>query len=126
MNARLRVIPLALFIMLLGMFFAAGLMAGDKTKMQKHPDVDFSISCMECHTEVTPDAVKEWKSSKHGQMNFGCYMCHGDGQQEFYAHPGSERCTSCHPGKAVDFSKTKVQTCYDCHPGHALKFHPGD
>ena len=27
---------------------------------EKHADVDFTISCMECHLEETPEAVAEW------------------------------------------------------------------
>ncbi len=118
------------FIVVLLMLFTTillglNLFAGqDKDKkMVKHPEVDFSVSCVECHTNVTPDIVKEWKSSKHGEMNFGCYMCHGDGQQEFYPRPSSDRCISCHGDYAVDFSKTKATNCFDCHQGHTLKFH---
>jgi len=106
--------------MFLVLFFA-NLMAGEKKA--KHPDVDFSISCVECHQEATPDAVKDWKSSMHGRMNFGCYMCHGDGQEEFYPHPGSERCIGCHSPQEVDFSQLPVKNCFDCHKGHTLKFH---
>lgn len=90
---------------------------------QKHPDVDFSISCVECHSEVTPDIVKQWRGSKHGMMNFACYMCHGDGKETFYARPKSDRCISCHPAYEVDFSSLPVKSCFGCHGGHTLKFH---
>ncbi len=117
------------FIILLAFIVAvslAGNLTAAEKKADKHPDVDFSISCVECHTEVTPKAVQEWKSSKHGMMNFGCYMCHGDGQEDFAARPGSDRCIACHSGQEVDFSKTPVKNCFDCHQGHTLKFHQGD
>ena len=119
------------FFIVLLMLVTAGLLVNltslkNAQTKEKHPDVDFSVSCVECHTEVTPDVVKDWKSSKHGEMNFGCYMCHGDGQQEFYARPGSQRCISCHPAYEVDFSKTKASNCFDCHQGHTLKFHKTD
>ena len=115
---------LVLFVVLI--FGIVWLWAGDQAQSTKHPEVDFSISCVECHTEVTPQVVKDWKGSMHGKMNFGCYMCHGDGQVEFFPKPGSERCIACHSGKAVDFSKTPVKNCFDCHKGHTLKFHSGD
>lgn len=99
------------------------LMAGDKDKNQKHPEVDFSISCQECHQETSPQIYQEWKDSAHGVMNYGCYLCHGDGQEEFAAKPGSERCVGCHSPQEVDFSKLAVDNCFDCHQGHSLKFH---
>ena len=94
----------------------------DDTKA-KHPDIDYTISCLECHQEETPVQTKEWQNSAHGIMNFGCYMCHGDGEEEFYPRPGSERCISCHSDQEVDFSKTSLNNCFDCHQGHTLKFH---
>ncbi len=116
---------------ILAMLIAAGLLinfsvAKNQQTTVKHPAVDFSQSCVECHTEVTPDIVKEWKNSKHGKMNFGCYMCHGDGQVEFYPKPGTQRCISCHPEYGFDASKTKASNCFDCHQGHTLKFHKID
>ena len=103
--------------------FTFNLLEGMQDQADKHPEVDFSISCVECHTEVTPDIVKDWRGSKHGMMNFGCYMCHGDGVEEFHAKPGTEKCISCHSGQEVNFSKTPVNNCFDCHTGHTLKFH---
>ncbi|HFE63334.1 hypothetical protein B1H10_05230 [candidate division KSB1 bacterium 4484_188] len=109
--------------LLLLFIFSLNLMADKQEKPAKHADVDWSVSCMECHQEVTPDAVKEWKSSKHGLMNFGCYMCHGDGQEEFYPQPGTERCIGCHSDYQIEPTQTTVKNCFDCHKGHTLKFH---
>ncbi|MFQ5583187.1 MAG: hypothetical protein ACE5GL_01975 [Calditrichia bacterium] len=50
----------------------------------KHEDVDFSISCVECHEQETPEQVEEWEKGMHGQVNVGCFVCHGDGEVEFY------------------------------------------
>lgn len=102
---------------------AVHLQAGGKRGVAKHPEVDFSISCQECHAEQTPQIFKEWKESKHGVMNYGCYMCHGDGVEEFSSKPGSERCTACHSPQSVDFGQLPVKNCFDCHQGHSLKFH---
>lgn len=107
-------------VIVLGVWLAA--FAGEK-KAEKHAEVDFSISCVECHSDATPDIVKDWKGSKHGMMNFACYMCHGDGQETFAAKPGSDSCIGCHSGHEVDFSQVKVKNCFDCHGGHTLKFH---
>jgi len=89
---------------------------------QQHPDVDFSVSCMECHQSETPEIVSDWKSSAHGKMNFGCYMCHGDGVENFSVSPGSERCIACHSGNEKCFTRVKESgSCFSCHDGHTLK-----
>lgn len=91
-------------------------------EQDEHPEVDFSISCVECHLTETPVQVKEWQASAHGVMSFGCYMCHGDGTETFSVRPGQESCVSCHDNKTVD-TKTIKPRCFDCHQGHTLKFH---
>ena len=97
--------------------------ADEPQGLQKHIEVDYSVSCKECHAQETPEITKEWKESAHGAMNYGCYMCHGDGEEEFYPKPGSDRCISCHSDQEVDFSKTPLNNCFDCHQGHTLKYH---
>ncbi len=87
---------------------------------EKHADVDFSISCMECHQEETPEAYNAWKESSHGKMNFGCYMCHGDGEIEFAASPAVDRCEACHTVNE-ECTANNAGTCYDCHDGHSMK-----
>jgi hypothetical protein len=90
---------------------------------EKHPDVDWSLSCQECHANVTPEVYKQWENSAHGQVDFGCYICHGDGQEEFHPKGQDVGCQGCHAEQLVDFEKTKFSSCYDCHQGHTLKFH---
>ena len=91
----------------------------------KHAEVDFTISCMECHAEVTPDVYEQWRESKHGIMNYGCYMCHGDGVEEFTAKPGMDGCNGCHADQIMKLeskeSDSGKQTCYSCHEVHSLK-----
>jgi len=87
---------------------------------ETHADVDFTISCMECHAEETPEAYAAWKESSHGKMNFGCYMCHGDGVETFASSPTVESCESCHTGHE-DCMVNHAGTCYDCHDGHSMK-----
>ena len=48
------------------------------------PKLDWEIGCRECHKDATPDVYIKWEASRHGEMNFGCYICHGDGQEVFY------------------------------------------
>ena len=90
------------------------------TETEKHIEVDFDISCMECHQEETPEIVSDWKSSTHGKMNFGCYMCHGDGIEDFAASPKADRCEACHSGNKKCEMKTHEGKCFDCHDGHTL------
>lgn len=105
--------------------------AGEKTSLlpmamvedQKHPEADFSISCLECHQEVTPEITTEWNEGKHGQVHIGCFICHGDGEVEFFAKPNDMSCASCHSAKEVDFTQVEATTCFSCHGGHGLKFH---
>jgi len=118
----IRIMPFIVILAFL-LIVAHQLTASDQDKPTKHPEADFSISCVECHTETTPDIVEEWKSSKHGMMNFACYMCHGDGVEEFWPKPSTDRCTSCHSAQTVEWDKAPVKNCFDCHKGHTLKFH---
>ena len=89
----------------------------------KHPDVDWAIGCQECHADVTPDIFEDWEMSKHGEVNFGCFICHGDGQETFHASGTDNTCGGCHSAQLVEFEQTVFKSCYDCHNGHTLKFH---
>jgi len=90
---------------------------------KKHTKVDWNQSCEECHQTKTPKVVSKWKFSKHGDANVGCFICHGDGEEEFYSKPKSDRCITCHSSQDVDFKRIKVTSCFFCHVGHSLKFH---
>ncbi len=92
----------------------------------KHPQVDFSQSCYECHLNASPEIVAKWETGKHGQVNVGCFVCHGDGEEEFFAKPQGERCIGCHSAKEVNFAALPVKNCFGCHGGHDLKFHKAD
>ncbi len=123
--------PLVLLSGLGFMIFACAQTEAVRTKapvastvaQSKHPEADFSMSCLECHQSTTPEVTAEWESSKHGQVNVGCFVCHGDGEVEFYNKPQGERCIGCHSPQEVDFTKLPVKTCFGCHDGHDLKFH---
>jgi len=89
----------------------------------EHPDVDWTLGCAECHAEETPEIFKQWSESRHGQVNFGCYICHGDGIEEFSAKGNDDKCSGCHAEQEISFEKSKMESCFDCHNGHTLKFH---
>lgn len=92
----------------------------------KHVEVDFSQSCYDCHLNTSPEIVAKWETGKHGQVNVGCFVCHGDGEEEFFAKPQGERCSGCHSAKEVNFAALPVKNCFGCHGGHDLKFHQAD
>lgn len=85
-----------------------------------HQDEDFSLSCTECHSDVTPDIYADWQGSGHGKMNYGCYICHGDGDVEFYPAASEEGCISCHSNNEAHLARVDYDGCFDCHDGHTL------
>jgi len=109
-----------LFILALGIV-SLGFITNQQS--EKHPDVDWSLGCQECHSERTPEVYNDWYTSRHGMVNFGCYICHGDGQETFYAKGSDAQCGGCHAGQLVSFDSSKFKSCFDCHNGHTLKFH---
>ena len=90
----------------------------------KHEDVDWSIGCQDCHSDVTPDIFAEWEASRHGQIGFGCYICHGDGDENFYPLASTNECQSCHDDH-LEFCgiEAKDKSCFDCHDGHTLELY---
>ncbi|OQY26322.1 MAG: hypothetical protein B6244_13940 [Candidatus Cloacimonetes bacterium 4572_55] len=91
----------------------------------QHEEVDDfgNLSCKECHADMTPDIVDEWDKGMHGQVNIGCFVCHGDGEVEFYPQPTTERCIGCHSSYEASYEKLEVSSCFSCHQGHTLEFH---
>lgn len=108
---------IALMLGVLSFGFSSNPVNGDE-----HPEVDWSIGCQECHADVTPDIFSDWHSSRHGEVNFGCYICHGDGEDEFFPQGSDATCSGCHAGYEAQLTE-KNSSCYDCHNGHTLKFH---
>ena len=78
-------------------------------------------TCIQCHKEVTPDIVKQWKASAHGMTLTRCGVCHGD-QKNFKIKPGSSVCIGCH-SNAVEQNTIKGKTCATCHPPHHFSQH---
>ena len=85
-----------------------------------HSAEDFSMGCSECHADVTPDIYADWQGSGHGKMNYGCYICHGDGDVEFYPTASEEGCVSCHSNNEAHLARVDYDGCFDCHDGHTL------
>lgn len=73
-----------------------------------------NVDCVTCHTEVTPNIVKDWQLSKHSQAEdvVGCEVCHGDGHMtkddvKNVEIPTPETCNACHEDQVAQFSKGK-------------------
>lgn len=73
--------------------------AAQEAVMGQHPDVDFDVSCVECHERVTPRSVEGWRESIHGQTNVGCFVCHGDAEEQLMIRPPVSVCLTCHDGR---------------------------
>ena len=89
----------------------------------EHPDVEFDVSCATCHAEETPEAYAAWESGVHGDVNIGCFICHGDGTETFTLKPDVETCRGCHDSAFASFEASGQESCFACHDGHTLKFH---
>jgi hydroxylamine dehydrogenase len=70
-------------------------------------------NCVECHSQITPNIVSDWKLSKHGVDNqIDCTRCHGDehtsAQDAAKAKiPTAETCAGCHPERLTQFKAGK-------------------
>lgn len=68
-------------------------------------------TCVDCHTKVQPNIVKDWQLSKHSQNDVTCATCHGEEHQT-----------------STDFSKTIIPTpatCGECHDTQVNQFTKG-
>jgi hypothetical protein len=103
---------------------------------EPHPDVgtDFAPdACISCHTEQTPEIVKEWESGPHGLVLVKCFVCHGSTGKDFAEHPKATRCEGCHaaqvasiaPARKKGGAKGKAPDCFSCHAPHALAAREG-
>ncbi len=78
-------------------------------------------TCVQCHKEITPDIVKQWKASAHGYTLTNCGVCHGD-QKNFRVKPGNDVCIGCHSTQ-VEQNTVKGKSCATCHPPHHFTQH---
>lgn len=62
-------------------------------------------TCVDCHRNITPAIVLDWRLSKHSQAGMACSSCHGD------EHISSE-----------DVAKAKIPTPETCGTCHEVKF----
>ncbi|MDQ7007089.1 MAG: multiheme c-type cytochrome [Acidobacteriota bacterium] len=68
--------------------------------------------CIECHTQVTPRIVQDWKLSAHAEMSISCSICHGADHTsaEDVAEvdlPTPDTCAGCHSVQVDQFRAGK-------------------
>jgi len=104
------------------------LSAPPEPKRTGHPDVgkdDSPDACVTCHTEATPEVVKQWEAGAHGLALVKCFVCHGTVGTDFTLAPGTQRCGACHPAEFAYVAparrgEPKPKACFDCHSPHTL------
>ena len=75
------------------------------------PQADLGAACVQCHSQVTPKIVTDWKASKHSEAGISCDACHGGDHTT-----------------ATDFAKAKIptpDTCGGCHETQVAQFKRG-
>lgn len=68
--------------------------------------------CVDCHTEVTPSIVSDWKLSKHSARKIDCSVCHGSDHKSAadvnrVDIPTPDTCSLCHPSRVAQYKKGK-------------------
>ena len=75
------------------------------------PQADLGPACVQCHSQVTPKIVTDWKASKHSEAGISCDACHGGDHTT-----------------ATDVAKAKIptpDTCGTCHATQVAQFKRG-
>jgi hydroxylamine dehydrogenase len=68
--------------------------------------------CIECHKNVTPGIVTDWRLSKHSENGIMCSTCHGEGHTSAddvakASIPTPAVCGECHDTQVAQFTKGK-------------------
>ncbi|MHB8174572.1 MAG: cytochrome c3 family protein [Nitrospirota bacterium] len=92
--------------------------------------VDTNFSCYQCHSkkEITPWIAETWLESAHARAGVKCPSCHGNhdagfDSPQFIAHPGEDKCMTCHPIRVKESLAGKHAgkvKCTACHPWHTF------
>lgn len=70
------------------------------------------MDCVDCHKEISPNIVSDWKLSKHSKNGIDCTVCHGDKHQTMTDFqnadiPTPETCATCHEEQVNQFINGK-------------------
>ncbi len=101
-------------IFLLSMVYALPLpmLAVDSALAPETEDVVSSAACVECHQELQPNIVNDWRISQHAELEVGCADCHGAGHTtnddvSKVRLPTPEVCAECHEDQVEQFKGGK-------------------
>jgi hypothetical protein len=69
-------------------------------------------ACTQCHLELTPNIVSDWRLSRHSQAGVDCATCHGNAHTSAddvaeAAIPTPETCAPCHQERVNQFRRGK-------------------
>ena len=72
----------------------------------------YAKECTDCHNNITPGIVSDWKISKHNKEGVGCSDCHGDkhtsaADAKNAAIPTPATCGKCHAERVEQFKVGK-------------------
>lgn len=72
----------------------------------------YAAKCIECHNEVTPNIVNDWRISTHSEGGIGCEVCHGDKHTskkdvDEAGIPTPATCAQCHEEQVEQFKGGK-------------------
>jgi hypothetical protein len=86
--------------------------AGADAAEVKSP-ADRSAACVECHSELQPGIVAQWRDSRHSANDIGCFDCHAAeaGEPDAFEHNGEviavivtpRDCARCHTQEDAEF-----------------------
>ncbi len=77
------------------------------------------VSCVECHSKVTPGHVQDWKTSRHAHVGVSCIDCHSVKADNPMA---AQNCPGVKGTKIYVSSLVSPKTCAKCHPSEAKEF----
>jgi len=71
-----------------------------------------SAECLECHATLNPDAVADWRQSRHGEAGIGCADCHGSDHSTTAdtakaRMPVPDTCAQCHEERVAQYKRGK-------------------
>jgi hypothetical protein len=69
-------------------------------------------ACIQCHEQISPGQVGDWRSSRHSRESVGCADCHGDKHKNATDYkmaelPDETLCAQCHEEQFGQFVKGK-------------------
>jgi hypothetical protein len=68
--------------------------------------------CVDCHDEISPGIVADWRTSAHAREDVSCDACHGDGHSsaddvDKVLTVTANTCAACHAERFEQYSKGK-------------------